>query len=180
METKTDEIWMKEVKEGNLESMIPLFEKYQVPLFNFFLRLTGNRMNSEDLAHTVFSRVMMYRESYTDGKSFRSWLYQMARNVHIDHYHKNKQYVNGDLIMMYKSADSADALEEMERNEKYNALYDALEQLTEEQKEIIELSRFQGLKYEEISEITGNSVPAIKVKVHRAMHKLREYYFQLV
>ena len=72
------------------------------------------------------------------------------------------------------------ALEEMELEIKKNTLYEALEQLSPEEREIIELSRFQGLKYQEISEITGNSVTAIKVKVHRAIHKLREFYFELV
>jgi len=59
-------------------------------------------------------------------------------------------------------------------------LYEAMALLSEEQREIIELARFQGLKYQEISKITGNSVPAIKVKVHRAIKKLRELYFETV
>ncbi len=51
--------------------------------------------------------------------------------------------------------------------------------LTPEQKEILVLSRFQGLKYEEISSIRDLSVPAIKVQVHRAIKQLREHYFKL-
>ncbi len=76
--------------------------------------------------------------------------------------------------------DGRDAYEEMEKQEKYKALREAIAQLNAEQQELIELSRFQGLKYEEISEITGNSVGAIKVKFHRTMNKLREHYFELV
>lgn len=171
---------MSEVKNGNLDAMIPLFDTYNIKLYNFFLRLTRNKETSEDLTQNVFSRILSYRTSYQEGASFRTWIYQMARNVHIDHYHKNKF-----LISDYKSADeigidASDALEEMEKKEKQFALYEALDQLDQDQKEIIELSRFQGLKYQEISEITGNSVTAIKVKVHRAMNKLRGLYFELV
>jgi RNA polymerase sigma factor (sigma-70 family) len=63
--------------------------------------------------------------------------------------------------------------------EEYEKLDRAMARLTPEQKEILVLSRFQGLKYEEISSIRDLSVPAIKVQVHRAIKQLREHYFKL-
>jgi len=67
----------------------------------------------------------------------------------------------------------------MEKEQRERTLKEALGLLPMEQREIIELSRFQDLKYEEISKITGNSVGAVRVKVHRAIKKLKEVYFQL-
>jgi RNA polymerase sigma-70 factor (ECF subfamily) len=58
-------------------------------------------------------------------------------------------------------------------------LYRAIECLPEEGRELLVMSKFQGLKYEEISAITGDSVANIKVKVYRSMLKLKERYFQL-
>jgi RNA polymerase sigma-70 factor (ECF subfamily) len=52
--------------------------------------------------------------------------------------------------------------------------------LNQEQREIIVLSRYQGLRYSEISAITLLSVPAIKVAVHRAVKQLRGIYFKQV
>lgn len=157
-----------------------MFEKYHVKLYNFFLRLTRNKDISRDLTQTVFSRIISYRETYDIQKKFRSWMYQIARNVHLKHYQENKflksDYSDPEQI----KHDNKSALEEMDFDSKKNTLYEALKHLNPEQREIIELSRFQGLKYREISDITGNSVTAIKVKVHRAMHKLRELYFELV
>ena len=179
MEQFNDEHLMQKVKDGNLDSMAPLFEKYHVKLYNFFLRLTNNKDISNDLTQNVFRRIISYRESYDQQWKFRSWMYQIARNVHLKHYQENK-FLKSDFNEPEQiEQDSKSALEEMEFEARKHTLHEALKQLNPEQREIIELSRFQGLKYKEISDITGNSVTAIKVKVHRAMHKLRELYFEL-
>jgi RNA polymerase sigma-70 factor (ECF subfamily) len=51
--------------------------------------------------------------------------------------------------------------------------------LNDEQRELLVLTRFQQMKYEEVATIMDTSVANIKVKVHRAIQKLREHYFQL-
>lgn len=180
MSNKTDEQLMLEVKNGELDSLAPLFEKYHVRLFNFFLRMTQNTNISEDLTQNVFSRILSYRESYNDQWKFKSWMYQIARNA------KNKHF-QLELLLTDTYADISDlegdtnlsTLEENETALKNQHLMEALKKLTPEQQEIIELSRFQGLKYQEIAQITGNTVAAIKVKMHRAIQKLRTYYFEL-
>jgi RNA polymerase sigma-70 factor (ECF subfamily) len=62
----------------------------------------------------------------------------------------------------------------------YDRLEKAMSDLSIEQKEIIILSRFQGMKYEEISEITNQSVGAIKVAMYRAIKQLRGIYFKQI
>lgn len=179
MEQFNDEQLMQKVKSGDLDSLAPLFEKHHVKLYNFFLRLTQNKDISRDLTQNVFRRIISYRNSYDNKWKFKSWMYQIARNVHLKHYQENK-FLRSDFHEMEKlEVNSKSALEEMDMASKKSTLYEALNQLSPEQRELLELSRFQGLKYQEISEITGNSVTAIKVKVHRAMHKLRELYFEL-
>lgn len=171
---------MISVKQGVLEAMTPLFDRYHVKLYNFFLRLTFDRVLSEDLTQNVFYRILRYRHSYRKEHKFRSWMYQMARNILADHFEKEKikprdQYPE-DWLEKHQGNDE----EDIENKERLKALYKALFQLPAEQREILELSRFQGLKYKEIAEITGNSVGAIKVKVYRSIQKLRELYFQEV
>jgi RNA polymerase sigma-70 factor (ECF subfamily) len=170
---------MINVKKGDLDSMIPLFDKYHVKMYNFFLRYTQNKESSEDLAQNVFSRILIYRQSYNELYTFKTWMYQIARNVHIDHYSKNR-YWSSDYADPGESAtDARNAIEEMEKDQREQTLREALGLLPVDQQEIIELSRFQDLKYEEISKITGNSIGAVRVKVHRAIKKLKEVYFQL-
>ena len=102
----------------------------------------------------------------------------MARNIHIDYCNQNKKAldqfkeVKNDQENMMESA-------EIYNDEDYYKLERALQQLSPEQQQIIVLSRFQGLKYEEISKIQNASVAAIKVQVHRALKQLRVIYFNL-
>jgi RNA polymerase sigma-70 factor (ECF subfamily) len=175
----TDEELMIAVKEGDLDALSPIFEKYHVKLYNFFLRLTSDRETSRDLTQNVFGRILKYRETYNEKHPFRTWIYQLARNVHIDYYNQNRYLVSDvDDAETIASRDK-DAIEEMENTERHEILKEALGRLPADQQEVIELSRFQGLKYEEISKITGSSVPAIKVKVYRAIKRLKEIYFQM-
>ncbi|MBI9055345.1 MAG: sigma-70 family RNA polymerase sigma factor [Bacteroidales bacterium] len=179
MEQFNDEHLMLKVKNGDLDSLAPLFEKYHIKLYNFFLRITHDKEISNDLTQNVFRRIISYRKSYDSESKFKSWMYQIARNVHLKHYQENKFLKSDYNEIEHIKQEGLSALEEIEFETKKTSLYEALKQLNAEEQHIIELSRFQGLKYKEISDITGNSVTAIKVKVHRAMHKLRELYFEI-
>lgn len=179
MEHFDDEELMLKVKNGDLDALAPLFEKYHIKLYNFFLRLSRNKDISNDLTQNVFQRIIAYRESYNEQGKFRTWMYQIARNVLFKHYQENKFLSSDFFEPEYIEKDEKTAIEEMDLETKKSNLLEALRQLTSEQQEILELSKFQGLKYQEISEITGSSVAAIKVKVHRAIHKLKEVYFEL-
>ncbi|MBN1339320.1 MAG: RNA polymerase sigma factor [Bacteroidales bacterium] len=179
MKEINDEIQMLEVKKGNLDAMVPLFDKYHKRIYNFFLRVTKDSTSSEDLAQTVFSRMLSYRRSYNDIYPFKTWMYQIARNVHIDHYSKPGPELYYSEKSEHLVSEEREAIEKMDRDQKEETLREALGLLSPEQREIIEMSRFQDLRYEEIAGITGNSVGAIRVKVHRAIQRLKDIYFQI-
>jgi RNA polymerase sigma-70 factor (ECF subfamily) len=168
---------MIRVKEDKLSEMSVLFERYHVKLFNFFLSLTFDRALSHDLTQNLFYRIIKYRKSFNaDNGSFKSWIYQMARNVHKDSYKEEKKHVDHfKNVEIYD--DKVTEREEIFSEEEFGKLDSSLAKLRPEQRELIVLSRFQNLKYEEISKLTDTSVAAIKVQMHRAIKQLREIYF---
>lgn len=169
---------MGRVKDGDLPALTELFERYHVKLFNFMLKMTGDRVISQDLTQNLFYRILKYRHTYKNDLSFKSWVYQMARNVHIDycrHRKKHGERHTGE----YEYDDNIAEEKGTFNEEEYSRLDKAMDMLNPDHKEILVLSRFQGLKYEEISAIRNLSVPAIKVQVHRAIKQLREHYFKL-
>src|SRR5687767_3580475 len=175
----TDELIMEAVKRGELQQATLLFERYNKRIFNFLARMTMDRDLAEDLTQNVFLRIIKYRTSYREGNKFQSWIYQVARNVFSDHYqaHKNKF---SDFVDVEKVSDyMADREEGEEQDEKEKILHRSMAKLTEEQRELLVLTRFQQMKYEEVAAIMDTTVANIKVKVHRAILKLREYYFEL-
>jgi RNA polymerase sigma factor (sigma-70 family) len=187
----SDEKVMLLVKEGQLSELTELFERYHVPLYNFFLRLTMDEALSEDLTHDLFYRVLRYRQSFEPATgSFRSWVYRMARNVHADHF-RQEQRVPGGMKGTQPFPDVAGGEEDnatgMNRaagedasysEDQFERLDAAMAKLRPDQLEILVLSRYQGLKYDEISKIKDLSVPAIKVQVYRALQQLRAFYFK--
>ncbi|MCX6253892.1 MAG: RNA polymerase sigma factor [Bacteroidia bacterium] len=174
-----DEIIMQRVKEGNLAEMSVLFERYHLRLYNFFLKLTIKKDISQDLTQNLFYRMIKYRNSYKNEYSVKSWIYQMARNIHIDYCKEEKK---SDELFMKTDSYPTEVIDDIDGfpEEDYERLEHAFSALSIEQKEIIVLSRYQGLKYEEISVITNQSVPAIKVAMHRAIKQLRGIYFKQI
>ncbi len=175
----SDETLMERVKHGELRRASELFERYNKPLYNFFARLTLDRDLSDDLTQNVFLRMLKYRKTYQVGKPFKSWIYQMARNIHADHYRKNKIKFSDiqDVDQMRSRLAGFD--DRIVQDEREKLLYVSLFKLNAEQREILILARFQQMKYEEVASLLDINVANVKVKVHRAMHKLKETYLEL-
>lgn len=170
---------MQRVKDGNLEGMSVLFERYNLRMYNYFLKMTWNRDISQDLTQNLFYRIIKYRSTYNSDYSFKSWIYGMARNLHTDLRTEEKKI---NKLFLNPGSDTVDLPNENEiySEDDYMRLEKAMMLLSTEQREILVLSRYHGLKYEEISAITQQSVPAIKVAVYRAVRQLRGIYFKQI
>jgi RNA polymerase sigma-70 factor (ECF subfamily) len=175
----SDNYLMEQVRDGNVERLAILFERYHVMLYNFFLRLTGNRSISEDLVQDVFIRILKYRSSYLGQSKFTVWLYKIARNAHIDYLRKRKDEV-GLSEQWYESASREPSpLEKVERSQEITQIRQALAQLSLKKREVLILSRYQNLKYKEIAELLGCRIGTVKALVHRATKDLGKAYFEL-
>jgi RNA polymerase sigma-70 factor (ECF subfamily) len=174
-----DETIMLNVKNGNLTEMSVLFERYHLRLYNFFRKMGLNRDVSQDLTQNLFYRMIKYRQSFKNGSTVKSWIYQIARNLHADYCRKQK---SNDELFMVTETYPADVTDETDNfmEDDFERLDRALSKLSDTQKEIIVLSRYQGLKYGEISAIINQSVPAIKVAMHRAIKQLRSIYLKQI
>lgn len=169
----TDEQLMLQVKAGQINRLSVLFQRYQLPLYNFFVRLTQDEPLSEDLTQNVFERILRYRHSYTAEASFRSWLYQIARNVRADHYRLNKIQVDIYTSLPDLSMEADSFLEQMEIREEEKQLEKAISQLKPEYREVLILGWIEKMKYAEVAEILGISEANVKVRMHRAVNQLR-------
>ena len=177
MNQTTDDQLMAMVQDGDVGQLGVLFERYHVPLYNYFVRLTGDRVASEDLVQEVFLRVLKYRHTYRGGQ-FSCWMYQIARNARGDHFRKwraSAELPEADSLPSGQRS-ASDTLEEQQEHALLQA---ALARLAEDKREVLLLSRYQHLKYEEIAQLLGCTVTAVKLRVHRAMKDLRAHYFNL-
>lgn len=174
-----DEKLMEAVKNGDLHKASLLFERFNKRIFNFLARMTNDREVAEDLTQNVFERMIKYRHTYKPELKFQSWLYQMARNAFSDHYQFQKQRTPVKMEVEKLNDQLPDLLDAMEQEENEKRLIRALAQLPDDYRELLVLTRFQHLKYEEVANYLDLTVANVKVKVHRAISQLRQNYFQL-
>lgn len=170
------------VKNGDLDKMTFLFEKYHRSLFGFFYHMTGKRDLSEDLLQTVFYRMLKYRNSFQGNGEFRNWMYYLSFNVLKDEVRKNKRrYMEQDLSEIEDKIDYGTQADEGIRKEQdLEMLHSAIAKLTDDERKILILSKFQKLQYNEIAKILGISEGAVKVRVHRAFAQLKSIYLKKV
>jgi RNA polymerase sigma-70 factor (ECF subfamily) len=167
--SRSDEEVMLQVREGAGEMLGILFDRYHAKLFNYYVRLTGDRALSEDLVQDVFYRILRSRRTYRPGSPFRPWMYQVARNARIDHLRRPAEVALED--GMAEPIVPPAELSDREQNE---LLLRALLKLSEDKREVLLLSRFQGMTYKEIAQLLGCDVGTIKTRVFRAIRELRQ------
>jgi len=169
--TRSDEEVMLQVREGACEMLGILFDRYHAKLFNYFVRLTGNRTLSEDLVQDAFYRILRSRRTYRPGSPFRPWMYQVARNARNDHFRRPAEVEFEE--HMAETIPLADELADRE------LVHRALLQLPEDRREVLILSRFQEMKYSEIAQLLGCQEGTIKTRVFRALQELRQVILEL-
>ena len=174
-ESITDDALMSRVREGDVQALAPLFDRHHAALLNFYLRTTGNRASSEDLVQDVFVRILKYRRTYRPGSRFLTWMYHIARHARVDYLRKRHGEIEWDdaYAAPVLPGDPAESAQQM------LCLALALQRLPDDKREVLVLSRFQGLRYEEIGHLLNCEPGAVKVRVHRAMRDLRECFHQL-
>jgi RNA polymerase sigma-70 factor (ECF subfamily) len=174
-----DERIMQEVRAGDVAKLELLFDRHHKNLFRYFLSLTSNRAMSEDLAQEVFFRVLKYRHTYQPGAGFRPWLYSVGRNVWADYMGKRKPEVELSEEAAELRGKETPPDRALQKKQEAILLRRALASLPPEKREVLVLSRYQDLKYDEIASVLECEVGAVKVRVYRALRELSDRFFAL-
>jgi RNA polymerase sigma factor (sigma-70 family) len=167
---------MLKVKAGELEKLGLLFERYKQALFAYFYRSTNRIHTSEDLVQNVFLRIIKYRQRFQGYGKFTTWMYQIARNVYLDHCMKDNLHSSDKEIVDCDMPDESTAENVYIQEETIKVLDDALNHLSDASREVLILSKYQKLAYKEIGEIMGCSEGTVKVRVYRALIELKKKY----
>lgn len=177
--TLSDNHLMLQVKEGRTSCLGLLFERHHKPLYAFYFRLTRDAELSEDLTQTVFYRMLKYKHTFLGKGAFTAWMFHMARNILADHWRKNKREGHRDDLTAVENSLQNSYTTTTDRDEEVVLLQKALQRMSEEKRELLELSKFQGLKYKEIADMLKSTENNIRVKVFRAVQELKTIYAQL-
>jgi len=170
---------MLAVRAGDTSCLAPLFERHHRQLFDYLARMTGNPAAAEDLVQDVFIRILKYRQTFRGDSRFGTWAFRIARNVRADHF-RSRQSRETPLDEAAEPATGVASTDETFEHDRQAArLRRALLLMREDQRELIVLARYRGMKYEAIADLLGVEVGTIKTRMHRAVGQLREIFLGL-
>jgi RNA polymerase sigma factor (sigma-70 family) len=174
---------MLKVKDGDIDKMGLLYERYHRQLYGFIFHMTRHKELSEDMIQNVFFKMLKYRKGFTGSGEFKTWMYHITRNALHDHYRKDIRtpFHNSYQLLDFeeKIAGELSADEQIENQQELGKLEIAMKNLSDENRELLVLCKFQELKYSEIALIMNKTEGAIKSRVHRALNQLKSNYLKI-
>jgi RNA polymerase sigma-70 factor (ECF subfamily) len=172
---------MQKVKNGDIDQMGLLYERYHRQLYRFLYNMTRQKELSEDLVQNIFIKMLKYNEGFLGYGEFKTWMYRIARNTVYDHFKKVKKTPAHTDVTDYETRIAGEQLTDarIEKEQELKLLGYAMEKLSAENRELLILCRFQELKYHEIAQILNTTEGAVKVRIHRALNQLKSNYMKI-
>ncbi len=166
---------MLSVKNGEIQKLGLLFDKYSKGLFNYFRVQLRDSSISEDLVQNVFYNILKYRHTFREGADFKVWMYTIARNEKIS-YFKGRKFIDREIESEQPDEENKTPEDNLMHKGDVDLLNKALERISPDNRELIILNRFNGLSYNEIREILKCGIGALRVRMHRAVNELKEQF----
>ena len=153
-----------------------LLRKYQRPLYNHIRNIVLNHDDADDVLQNTFIKVFQHLKNFKGESKLFSWMYRIATNEAIT-FINQKAKKNGitSEAMQSKIVDNLKADEYFDGSDIQLKLQKAIALLPEKQQLVFKMKYFEEIKYEDLSEILGTSVGALKASYHHAVKKIEEF-----
>ena len=139
-------------------------------------RMVINHDDADDLVQDVFIKVWKNLPGFRSDAQLYTWMYRIATNECITFLNKKKQKNNVSLDDVdYELADTLSESDHFTGDQIQRKLQQALLTLPEKQKLVFNMKYYDDMKYEEISQVLGTSVGALKASFHLAVKKIEAY-----
>jgi RNA polymerase sigma-70 factor (ECF subfamily) len=187
----SDEQLLLEYRRGeNRELFAELVHRYERELFNYLRRYLGDNGMAEDAFQATFLQVHLKRDQFEQGRRFRPWLYTIATNQAIDAQRRNRRHrmisldraangLHGDDVgklsdlLVSSDGDPVDHVSTFERGE---WVREALNELSDQMRSVVELVYYEGMKYREAADVLNIPVGTVKSRLHSAIARLNEFW----
>lgn len=153
-----------------------LLREYQRPLYNHIRNIVIDHDDADDVLQNTFIKVFKYLKDFKGDSKLFSWMYRIATNEAITFINqKAKRNGTSSEAMQSKMVDSLKADTYFDGNEIQIKLQKAIASLPEKQQLVFKMKYYEEHKYEDMSEILGTSVGALKASYHHAVKKIEDF-----
>jgi RNA polymerase sigma-70 factor (ECF subfamily) len=167
--------------EGDEQALGVLVDRYLSDVYSFALRLAGDAGAAEDIAQEAFIKAWKHIRSFVPGRSFRAWLFTIARNTAVDYLRTKKEValscfenIEGENTLIASIADNVPLPDELiARAQDVRYLARLLTEINPEYREVIELRHTSNLTFEEIGEVVKRPLHTVKSQHRRGLAALR-------
>jgi len=153
-----------------------LLNNFQKPLYNHIRNIVLNHDDTDDVLQNTFVKVFQNLNKFKGESKLFSWVYRIATNEALTFLNQKakKSGISSETLQNH-TINNLKADIYFDGNEIQIKLQKAIAQLPEKQQLVFKMKYFEELKYEEISEILGTSVGALKASYHHAVKKIETF-----
>lgn len=163
-------------KAGDMGAFEELYTLFYTPVFRYVYLRTKNKEEAEDLTQVVFLKIYKSISRFESGSSAPlAYFFTVARNTLIDHWRKQGRVIYDDELISKKSDELIDEKSDATIREAKEIIAQAMESLTDDQKEVITYRFIHELETKEICELTGKKEEAVRQLQSRGLKAMREY-----
>ena len=164
-------------RRGDEEAFRLIFERYTRPVISFIFYMVNQRELAEELAQETFVRAYRSMATLREETKLSTWLFGIARNVARESLRSNQKEIHNVEIESHTIRevcdDKASPAEQLLDKELNSVVRNALLMLDEDKRLVFTLKVYHQRSYEEISAITGFTIPKIRNDLHRARAEMR-------
>ncbi|WP_222720361.1 RNA polymerase sigma factor [Actinomadura sp. HBU206391] len=170
-----DTVLAARARQGGLDAFEELSRRHYRALYRVALRMLDDTRDAEDATQEAFERAWLALPAFEGRAAFRTWIYRILTNVCL----KNRQRRRHVLLSLDEARDAPDTPQDepeaiVERADRDRALRRAIAALPPEQRSPLVLREYAGCSYQEIAQILGITMPAVRGRLHRARVELME------
>jgi RNA polymerase sigma-70 factor (ECF subfamily) len=168
---KTDHDLIRQFQKGNYKAFDELVAKHLQKTFKFFLRITGNESEAEDLSQTIFLKMFKALKNFKFESEFQTYLYRANVNQANSYLRRNRWR---NLLHLDEIPEPGVQDTDRENEWKRKELWDAIAVLPAQQRKIVTMRIAQEMPYKEIARILDISENTAKVNYHHAVQTLKK------
>jgi RNA polymerase sigma-70 factor (ECF subfamily) len=163
---------LRSAQRGNEAAFGIIVTTYQKPVFNYVLRLTGDRTLAEDLTQEVFMRVFQGLPRFSLRSKFTTWLFQVTKNRVLDELRARERRPH--VVVALEDLPTLEVLDRpFEEGETIDALWRAVHELNPDLKMALLLRDIVGLPYNEIADTLEITLATVKWRIFTARKEVQ-------